>query len=109
MNRASDFFPVWSGQRVYFLSGRAGSIGIFSYDPATKRVAEALHNDGADIRSLGGDAPPSSTISWARSICTIPPPANRIRLFHPDRRRLPEVRRHIRNVAGEIDVHARGT
>jgi tricorn protease len=37
--QASDFFPVWSGQRIYFLSGRAGPIGIFSYDPATKRVA----------------------------------------------------------------------
>jgi len=39
--QASDFFPVWSGQRIYFLSGRAGPIGIFSYDPATKRVAES--------------------------------------------------------------------
>ena len=26
---ASDFFPVYSGQQIYFLSGRAGHIGIF--------------------------------------------------------------------------------
>ena len=54
-DRASDFFPVYCGQQIFFLSGRAGHIGIFRYDPGTKTVAEALHNDGPDIRSLAGE------------------------------------------------------
>ncbi|HEX4239817.1 MAG TPA: PDZ domain-containing protein [Steroidobacteraceae bacterium] len=52
---ASDFYPVWSGGQVFFLSGRAGHFGIFRYDPASKKVTEALHNDGPDIRTLAGD------------------------------------------------------
>ena len=53
--QASDFSPVYVGDQIYFLSGRNGRIGIFHYDPATKTVSEALHNDGPDIRSLAGD------------------------------------------------------
>ena len=101
--QASDFFPVWSGQRIYFLSGRAGPIGIFSYDPATKGVAEALHNDGPDIHSLGGDG---TTLVYDQ--------LGEIHLYDTATGQsrqvpiqidadLPEVRRHIRNVAGEID------
>jgi tricorn protease len=101
--QSSDFFPVFSGQRIYFLSGRAGPIGIFSYDPATKRVAEALHNDGPDIRSLGGDG---TTLVYDR--------LGEIHLYDTATGQshqvpiqidadLPEVRRHIRNVAGEIE------
>jgi tricorn protease len=52
---ASDFFPVYVGQQIYFLSARAGHTGIFRYDPAAKHVSEALHNEGPDIRSLSGD------------------------------------------------------
>ncbi|MGO9995040.1 MAG: hypothetical protein ACLPTF_21365 [Steroidobacteraceae bacterium] len=33
--QASDFFPVYSGRQIYFLSGRTGPIGIFHYDPVT--------------------------------------------------------------------------
>jgi tricorn protease len=51
---ASDFSPVYAGGNIYFLSGRKGHIGIFRYDPATKAVTEALHNDGPDIRTLAG-------------------------------------------------------
>jgi tricorn protease len=101
--QASDFSPVWSGQRIYFLSGRAGPIGIFSYDPASKRVVEALHNDGPDIRSLGGDG---ATLIYDQ--------LGEIHLFDTAAGQshqvpiqidadLPEVRRHLRNVAGEID------
>src|ERR1700682_1829440 len=49
--QASDFSPVYCGGQIYFLSGRAGHIGIFCYDLGTKAVAEVLQNDGADIRS----------------------------------------------------------
>jgi tricorn protease len=52
---ASDFSPVFAGGQVYFLSARKGHIGIFRYDPASKTVSEALHNDGPDIRTLAGN------------------------------------------------------
>lgn len=100
---ASDFFPVYSGRQIFFLSGRAGSIGIFRYDPGTKRVDEALHNDGPDIRSLAGDG---TTLVYDQ--------LGEIHLFDPAGGQshrvpidieadLPEVRRYIKNVAGEID------
>lgn len=52
---ASDLSPVYAGGCIYFLSGRAGPLTIFKYDPATKNVSEALHNAGADIRTLAGE------------------------------------------------------
>jgi tricorn protease len=52
---ASDFSPAYAGGKIYFLSGRKGPIGVFSYDPATKAVAEVFHNTGSDIRSLASD------------------------------------------------------
>jgi tricorn protease len=53
--KASDFFPVYVGAQIYFLSGRTGHIGIFRYDPDTKQVTEAFHNTGPDIRTLAGE------------------------------------------------------
>ncbi len=52
---SADFSPVWVGKSVYFLSGRNGHIGIFRYDTETRKVTEALHNDGPDIRTLAGE------------------------------------------------------
>jgi len=40
---------------VYFLSGRAGAVTVFKYDPATKKVTRALESTGADLRTLAGD------------------------------------------------------
>src|SRR5450755_4354409 len=101
--RASDFFPVYSGGHIYFLSGRAGAIGIFRYDPVSKRVNEAFHNDGPDIRSLAGDG---TTLVYDQ--------LGEIHLYdtasgqsHPVSIEidadLPEVRPTIKNVAAEID------
>jgi tricorn protease len=101
--QASDFFPVYCGQQIYFLSARAGHIGIFRYDPGTKSVAEVLHNGGPDIRSLAGEG---NTLVYDQ--------LGEIHLFDTaggkDRRvpieiqaDLPEVRPSIKNVAAEID------
>jgi tricorn protease len=102
-DRASDFFPVYCGERIYFLSGRAGHIGIFRYDPGTKTVAEVLRNEGPDIRSLAGDG---NTLIYDQ--------LGEIHLFDTaggtDRRvpieiqaDLPEVRPSLKNVGAEID------
>ncbi len=55
--QASDFSPVYVGGRIYFLSGRKGSVTIFRFDPNSKKTAvtEALANDGPDIRTLAGE------------------------------------------------------
>jgi tricorn protease len=57
-NNSNDFNPMWIEGKVYFLSDRSGPITLFSYDPATKRVAQVIQNDGLDIKaaSAGPDA-----------------------------------------------------
>ena len=48
---SNDFNPIWLGEKVYFLSDRAGPVSLFSYDTATKKIATLVHNDGYDIKS----------------------------------------------------------
>ena len=52
---AADFSPVFIGDKVYFLSGRRGRIGVFAYDRASRSVSEVYRNTGTDIRSLATD------------------------------------------------------
>ena len=101
--RASDFSPVYSGQQIFFLSGRAGHIGIFRYDPGTKGVAEVVHNDGADIRSLAGEG---TTLVYDQLgeiyLLDIASGQSR-RVAIEIEADLPEVRPNIKNVAAEIE------
>jgi tricorn protease len=55
---SNDFNPMWSGDRVYFLSDRNGPVTLFYYDVKTKAVKEAIPNQGLDMKSasLGPDA-----------------------------------------------------
>jgi tricorn protease len=101
--QASDFFPVYCGQQIYFLSARAGHIGIFRYDLGTKTVAEAFHNDGPDIRSLAGDG---TTLVYDQlgEIHLLDTATGKSRRVPIEvRADLPEVRPSIKNVAAEID------
>ncbi|HME39500.1 MAG TPA: PDZ domain-containing protein [Steroidobacteraceae bacterium] len=101
--RASDFFPVYSGGRIFFLSGRNGHIGIFSYDPGTQAVAEVLHNDGPDIRSLAGDGTTLvyDQLGEIHLLDTAGGKGHRVSIeIDAD---LPEVRSSIKNVSAEID------
>jgi tricorn protease len=100
---ASDFFPVYCGQQIFFLSGRAGRIGIYRYDLGTKAVAEALHNDGPDIRSLAGEG---TTLVYDQlgEIHLLDTVTGNSRLVPIQMQAdLPEVRPSIKNVANEID------
>jgi tricorn protease len=49
---SNDRFPLWAGDKVYFLSDRNGPYALFSFDPASKEVRE-VHKDpgGLDLRS----------------------------------------------------------
>jgi tricorn protease len=101
--QASDFYPVFSGRQIFFLSGRAGHIGIFRYDPGSKAVTEVLHNEGPDIRSLAAEG---STLVFDQLgeihlFDTASGKAQRVPIeIQAD---LPEVRSSIKNVAAEID------
>jgi tricorn protease len=48
---SNDFNPMWVGDRVYFLSDRAGAVTLYSYDTRSKRVEQLVKNTGMDIKS----------------------------------------------------------
>jgi tricorn protease len=53
---SNDFNPMWIGDKVYFLSDRNGPITLFSYDTKSKKVAQAIENNGLDIKSASASA-----------------------------------------------------
>jgi tricorn protease len=55
---SNDYFPMWAGDKVYFLTDRFGAMTLAAYDTKTKKVTEAIKNSGLDYKcaSLGPDA-----------------------------------------------------
>jgi len=50
-DNSTDRYPMWSGDKVYFLSDREGRYTLYSYDTKAAKVSKLLDNDGFDIRS----------------------------------------------------------
>ena len=48
---SNDFNPRWVDGKVWFLSDRNGPVTLFSYDPKSKKVTQALANSGLDLKS----------------------------------------------------------
>jgi tricorn protease len=49
---SNDYTPMWMGDKIYFLSDRSGGpVGLYAYDTNTKRVSEAVANNGLDLKS----------------------------------------------------------
>jgi tricorn protease len=48
---SNDHTPMWIGNRVYFLSDRAGRTSLFVYDTARKTVSQLIRDPGSDILS----------------------------------------------------------
>jgi tricorn protease len=48
---SNDIYPMWIGEKTYFLSDRNGPMTLFSYDPQSKKVTELIKNNGKDIMS----------------------------------------------------------
>lgn len=48
---SNDYNPMWVGNKVYFLSDRNGAVTLFSYQPASGAITQAVENNGFDIRS----------------------------------------------------------
>lgn len=49
---ASDSFPCWLGDAIYFLSDRNGRMNLFRYEIHTSFVSQLTHHTDYDIRSL---------------------------------------------------------
>lgn len=48
---SNDRYPMWVGDKIYFLSDRDGTYTLYSYDTKTKQVAQAVRNGELDIKS----------------------------------------------------------
>jgi tricorn protease len=53
---ASDTFPCWAGDAIYFLSDRNQTMNLFRYDPGTQQVTQQTFHEDFDVRSLTGGA-----------------------------------------------------
>ncbi|HYH47011.1 MAG TPA: PDZ domain-containing protein, partial [Thermoanaerobaculia bacterium] len=51
---ASDTRPLWLGDAVYFLSDRDGTMNLFAYDTADRRVSQLTRHRDFDVKSFGG-------------------------------------------------------
>ncbi|HKB81437.1 MAG TPA: PDZ domain-containing protein [Thermoanaerobaculia bacterium] len=50
-NNSNDGDPMWVGDKIYFLSDRAGSMALYAYDIPTRKVTVAVPNEGVDFSS----------------------------------------------------------
>src|SRR5260370_334048 len=48
---SNDSAPMWIGEKIYFLSDRAGKVALFSYDLSSRQVKQLLSAEGGDILS----------------------------------------------------------
>src|SRR5215475_6514839 len=54
--KSNDRYPMWIGDKVYFLSDRNGGYSLFSFDTKSKKVTELVKNNGLDIKSASAFA-----------------------------------------------------
>jgi len=50
-NRSNDWNPMWMGNTIFFLSDRNGEFNLFSYNPASKAVAQLTRYNDFPINS----------------------------------------------------------
>lgn len=48
--QSNDSMPMWVGDKIFFLSDRNGAVSLFVYDTGSKKVSEAVANNGLDIK-----------------------------------------------------------
>ncbi len=98
---SADFSPTWVEGKLYFLSGRKGTITLFSYDPNSKAVAEVLPASGSDLHSLQSDG---HTMVFDRlgELYTLTPGGTPSRVDVDVTADLPDVRPRLMKVADQI-------
>jgi tricorn protease len=70
--RCNDTYPMWIGDRLYFLSDRAGEFNLFSYDRKTKEIVQLTEHDDFPIEAASSGA---GRIIYEQ--------AGRLWIFHP--------------------------
>lgn len=50
--RTTDVNPVWSGDKIFFLSDRDYAMNVWSYDPASRALAQVTQSRDGDIKWL---------------------------------------------------------
>jgi tricorn protease len=48
---SNDRYPMWVGEKVYFVSDRDGKYALYSYDTKSKKVEQLVKNNDFDIKS----------------------------------------------------------
>jgi tricorn protease len=54
--RSMDLYPVWMGQKVFFVSDRNWTENVWSYDIGTKQLAQVTRFTDVDVKTLSGNA-----------------------------------------------------
>ena len=52
---ANDAYPMWIGDKVYFVSDRAGTENLFSYETVRKTIAQLTHFEKYGVKSASTD------------------------------------------------------
>jgi tricorn protease len=100
---SNDSTPMWIGNKVYFLSDRAGPVNLYVYDTQSKQVTAALPSNGMDIKSASA-GPDAIVYEQFGSIHLFEPATGKqnavnIRVTGD----FPAVRPHYVDVAGKIE------
>ncbi len=101
---SNDSNPMWMGEKVYFLSDRNGPFSLFSYDPRSKKVEQALPGNGSDIKSAAA-GPGAIVYEQFGSLNLFDPATGKskaVAVTVPAD--LPNVRPHFKKVESEIDT-----
>ncbi len=99
---ASDFNPMWVGNKIYFLSARTEPITLYAYDSADKKVSRVVENHGEDIMSAGA-GPGAIVYEQFGSLHLLDIATNHEHEVHVTiRGDFPEVRTHFEKVADHV-------
>jgi tricorn protease len=66
---SNDRYPMWVGDKVYFLSDRQGLYTLFAYDTRSESIDQLIRPHGFDIKSASawkGDAGSSPAIAYEK-------------------------------------------
>ena len=99
---ASDTFPIWMGDTIYFLSDRNHTMNLFAYNTDSKEVRQVTYHNAFDIKSAsGGDGVIVYEQGGRLHIFSTADEATRPLKIRakPD---LPDIRPHYKRVGGEI-------
>jgi tricorn protease len=96
---ASDFNPMWVGDKIYFLSARSEPITLYEYETGSKKVSRLIENHGMDIMSASA-GPGAIVYEQFGSLHLFDLASGREHEVRVDiRGDFPEVRTHFENVA----------